>query len=71
MSDFTNLPEDEKELAKQLGLTEADLHVLHLILVRKSVLKDSIKQYEELIVEKKEAIKALELKYKMILNKIN
>tara|TARA_R110002012_G_scaffold4382_2_gene20149 strand:+ start:132 stop:347 length:216 start_codon:yes stop_codon:yes gene_type:complete len=71
MSKIPELPEDEKELAKQLGLSYSDIHLLHLILVRRNILKESIDLHKTFIESKKNQIKVLDKDYQDILKKVN
>lgn len=71
MKDIPELPEDEKELAKQLGLSHSDIHLLHLILVRRNILKEAIALHEMYIDSKKQQIKVLDKDYQDILKKVN
>ena len=71
MNDIPELPEDEKELAKQLGLSHSDIHLLHLILVRRNILKEAIALHEMYIDSKKKQMKVLDKDYQDILKKVN
>ena len=71
MKDIPELPEDEKELAKQLGLSHSDIHLLHLILVRRNILKEAIALHEMYIDSKKQQMKVLDKDYQDILKKVN
>tara|TARA_R100001369_G_scaffold92648_2_gene138926 strand:- start:1077 stop:1292 length:216 start_codon:yes stop_codon:yes gene_type:complete len=70
MSSFPQLNDDEKDLAKQLGLSHSDIHLLHLLLIRKDILNNTIKTSKEYIDTKKLEIKILDAKFKEILNKV-
>jgi hypothetical protein len=71
MSKLPEFNDDEKELAKRLGLSYSDIHLLHLILVRKDILNDAIKTFKDSIGNKEFEINILDEKYKEILNKVN